>query len=581
MRSTLRTGLTLVVIFLLFLALNLVWTAKLPELRWDFTQHQIHTLSPPTQNLLMSLEAPLDLYYFNAHNNPKRTHALNRYGKRIEDLLREYEKTAKGMINLHLIEPAPFSEDAYKAALYGLDDQTGFLGLIGNRAGHGAQRIGAFSLDREPLLEYEINHLIYQLQHPEPRTIGLLSGLNMGESAGRLMGELQRHFDLINLEPALEQVPASIKTLMVVQPRALPYRTLYAIEQFTLRGGRLLMFIDPISEHGAGALPANSRLDEMLTAWGIQVFPDKLLIDHLYASSVITGAGKPAVRHPARLNLPREAMSSSDISSWKLNTVTVSSSGALSPRTKSRTTFTPLLQSSWQSALLETDRFASALKFDALSDEISPHVQRHTLAARIEGPAYSAFPNGIKGQPPGLQKAERIHVVVVADTDLLMDEVANTAPGGNAQFILNTLDNLSVPDPLASLRPRMVTNNPPRALHTMRDKAAQAYREKATELERRLQRTEQEWQLLTPPANSLGTQAVDPNIQLQALNKERLRLPMELHALKAQTYKPVHRLELMIKLGLIAAVPLTLCLIAWAVWLRQQHRRSQPYSLLY
>jgi len=56
---------------------------------------------------------------------------------------------------------------------------------------------------------------------------------------------------------------------------------------------------------------------------------------------------------------------------------------------------------------------------------------------------------------------------------------------------------------------------------------------------------------------------------------------MELHALKAQTYKPVHRLELMIKLGLIAAVPLTLCLIAWAVWLRQQHRRSQPYSLLY
>ncbi|WP_348737752.1 Gldg family protein [Pseudomonas rhodesiae] len=580
MRSTLRTGMTLVVIFLLFLALNLVWTAKLPELRWDFTQYKIHTLSPPTQDLLVSLEVPLDLYYFNAHNNPKRTYALNRYGKRIEDLLREYEKAARGMINLHLIEPAPFSEDAYKAALYGLDDQTGFLGLIGNRAGHGAQRIGAFSMDREPLLEYEINHLIYQLQHPEPRTIGLLSGLDMGESAGRLMGELQRHFDLINLEPTLEQVPASIKTLMVVQPRALSYRTLYAIDQFTLRGGRLLMFIDPISEYGAGALPTNSRLDEMLTAWGIRVFPDKLLIDHLYASSVVTGPGKPAVRHPARLNLPHEAMNPSDISSWKLNTVTVSSSGALSPRMKSRTTFTPLLQSSWQSALLETERFASALKFDALTDEMSQHAQRHTLAARIEGPAYSAFPNGIKGQPPGLQKAERIHVVVVADTDLLMDEVS-TAPGGNMMFILNTLDNLSMLEPLASLRPRVVTNPAPSALHTMRDRAAQSYREKATELERRLQRTEREWQLLTPPTTSLGTQAVDPNTQLQALNKERLRLPMELHALKTQAYESVHRLELMIKLGLIVTVPVTLCLIAWGLWLRQQRRRTQPRSLLY
>ncbi|WP_348748589.1 Gldg family protein [Pseudomonas rhodesiae] len=581
MRSTLRFGMTLAVIFLLFLALNLVWTAKLPQFRWDLTQHKIHTLSPPTQGFLASLEAPLDLYYFNAHNNPKRTYALNRYGKHIEDLLREYEKTARGMINLHLIEPAPFSEDAYKASLYGLSDQAGFLGLIGNRAGHGAQRIEAFSLDREPLLEYEINHLIYRLQHPEPPKIGLLSGLALGESAGRLMGELQRHFDLINLDPALEQLPASINTLMVVQPRALSYRTLYTIEQFVLRGGRLLMFIDPISEHGSGALPTNSRLDEMLAAWGIQVFADKLLIDQLYASSVITGAGTPAVRHPARLNLPREAMNPSDISSWKLNTVTVSSSGALSPRTKSRTTFTPLLQSSWQSALLETDRFASALKIDALTDEMSQHAQRHTLAARIEGPAYSAFPNGIKGQPPGLQKAERIHVVVVADTDLLMDKVASTAPGGNTLFILNTLDNLSMLEPLASLRPRVVTNNAPSALNTMRDRAAQVYREKATELEQHLQRTEQEWQLLTPPAASLGTQTVDPNIQLQALNKERLRLPMELHALKTQAYESVHRLELMIKLGLIVAVPLTLCLIAWGLWLRQQHRRTQPRSLLY
>lgn len=171
-------------------------------------------------------------------------------------------------------------------------------------------------------------------------------------------------------------------------------------------------------------------------------------------------------------------------------------------------------------------------------------------------------------------------MVVVADTDLLMDEVS-TAPGGNMMFILNTLDNLSMLEPLASLRPRVVTNPAPSALHTMRDRAAQSYREKATELERRLQRTEQEWQLLTPPTTNLGTQAVDPNTQLQALNKERLRLPMELHALKTQAYESVHRLELMIKLGLIVTVPVTLCLIAWGLWLRQQRHRTQPRSLLY
>ncbi|TFY92263.1 ABC transporter [Pseudomonas nabeulensis] len=575
MRSALRTYLTLAVIALLFLAFNLVWIPKLPDVMWDFSRQNVHTLSPAARQLLTSLEHPLDLYYFNASHAPERSYALNRYGKRIEDLLKQYEKAAKGMINLHIIEPAPFSEDAYKAELFGLDDKAGFLGLIGTRAGQGAQRIESFNLDREPLLEYEIGHLIYKLQHPERPVVGLLPGVPMEESAGRLMKELHRHFDLATLDSTIVYVPAQIKTLMVVHPQALSEQALYAVEQFVLRGGKLIAFIDPVSEIGADTPLLSSRLDELLAAWGIHMPRDKLLVDKLYGASAIAGAGKPVVRHPAVLNLPRQAMNTHDISTWKLDTVTVSSSGALFPHKKSQTTFTPLLHSSVQSALIDTTLFS-----DATASGPSPDtLQRHVIAARIEGLGHSAFPEGFAGTAPALQKTANIHVVVVADTDLLADTFNNGAADSNALFILNTLDNFSAPDVLASIRPRAVAQKSPTALQTMRNAAELAYREQAVELEQRLLQTEQEWRLLSPQGVPLGTQAVDSTTQLQALNKERLRLPMELHALQVEAYAQVHRLEQSIKLVLILAIPLTLCLVSWLVFLSQLKRRSRAGSL--
>ncbi|AZF04473.1 Gldg family protein [Pseudomonas sp. R5-89-07] len=577
MRSALRMGMTLIVISLLFLATNLVWINKLPNTRWDVSQQKIHTLSPSTRQLLATLEGPLDLYYFNSLSAPKRSRIVKRLGQRIEDVLQEFEAAADGMINLHVIDPIPFSEDAYKASLFGLDDTQGYLGLIGTRGGQSTQRIEVFNPDDEPLLEYQISHLIHKLMHPQRSNVGLLSGLPLNQSAGHLVEQMRGHFNLMELAPKITQVPASIDSLMVVQPRALAEQTLYAIEQFVLRGGKLMVFIDPVSEMGTETVSVDSRLEGLLTTWGVRMPANQLLVDSLYASSASLGPDMPTVLHPARLKLPRQAMTAHDISTWKLNSLSVSSSGALLRTRKSRTTFTPLLQSSWQSAMMDAGRFASMTEFDSLIEQASTSGQRHVIAARLEGPAYSAFPDGLAGQPPGLQKAAHIEVVVVADTDLLADAVSQTTANSNVQFVLNTLDNLAAPAELANIRPRIG----PRSLSTlepMRQAAAQAYQEKAAELERRLERTEQAWQRLNPPAIRLGVQAVDTNTQLQALNKERLRLPIELHALKTQAYAPLHRFKRNVKLLMTATVPLVLCLIAWVRYRCLCRRRWPPVA---
>lgn len=467
------------------------------------------------------------------------------------------------MINLHIINPAHFSEDAYKAGLYGLNNKHGFLGLISTRDGLAAQRIESFSPDREALLEYEISHLITQLLRPGPPAVGLLSGLPTQETIEPLRRDLHRHFDLMELEPSADHVPSRIKTLMLVHPRRLSEQTLYAVDQFVLGGGKLLMFIDPLSEQLSKDAPSPSPLDGMLTSWGVNIQGGKILIDSTYALP----------EHPlTTLTLPRRAMTTNDVSTWKLDSVTVSSSGALTPTVNSQTRFTPLLQSSEQSVLVGADEPDS---------EVPLRGERHVIAARIEGPAYSAFPDGVGEQLPGLQKATQIHVVIVADTDLLSEDPESSANNSNNLFVLNTLDNLAAPDELSSIRPRTDANRSLQVLEAKRNAAANAYQTQANELVRRLAQTEKEWQRLNPPATALGTEPVDTSTQLQALNKERLRLPMELHALKTQAYASVNRLERNLKLLIIVPVPALLGLVAWGLYLWNRRRRVIPHSAFY
>ena len=559
MQSALRTGITFIVILLLFLAFNLVWVFKLPDLRWDLSQQKTHTLSPAVLQLLSSLEAPLDFYYFHSRTPPKQKH----YGKRVEEKLKAFEKSANGMINLRIINPAHFSEDAYKAGLYGLDNKHGFLGLIGTRDGLTAQRIESFSPDREPLLEYEISHLITQLLRPGPPVVGLLSGGQAQEAIEPLRRELHRHFDLMELEPSADHVPSRIKTLMLVHPRRLSEQTLYAVDQFVLGGGKLLMFIEPLSEQTSKKTSSPSPLDGMLTSWGVNMQSDKVLIDSTYALP----------EHPlTTLTLPRRAMTTNDVSTWKLDSVTVSNSGALTPTVKSQTRFTPLLQSSEQSVLVGADEPDS---------EVPLRGERHVIAARIEGPAYSAFPDGVGEQLPGLQQAMQIHVVVVADTDLLSEDPDSSANNSNNLFVLNTLDNLAAPDELSSIRTRTDANSSLQVLEARRKAAENAYQTQANDLVRQLAHTEKEWQRLNTPATALGTEPVDTSTQLQALNKERLRLPMELHALKTQAYASVHRLERNLKLLIIVPVPALLGLVAWGLYLWNRRRREIPHAAFY
>ena len=590
-------GVTLIVIALLFLAFNLVWALKLPNYRLDLSEKKIYTLSPSTDALLAELETPMDLYFFNA-SHPRKSEALKSHGEYIALLLKAYESASKGNITLHLIDPEPFSEDEYKAQLLGLDSKQGLFGLIGTRANQEPQKIERFDPAQVEFLEYEISHLIHNVARQEQPVIGLISGLAMNGSRNernqeiapqwQLLKEIRSHFNLMSLGSDISRIPGNVRTLMVVQPARLPQQTLFAIDQFVLAGGKLMMFVDPLDDLDSTA--DTSGQQNLLAAWGVQMQANKVLADSRYATPVVLAVGQPPIRHPGALTLPRETMAQHDISTWGVDSVTLLNSGTLTPLKKSRTTFTPLIQSSGQASTFDGTRFAQQDAFDTMISEAATRGRQNVIAARIEGPAYSAFPEGINGQEAAVKKAARIHVVLVADTDLLSDRIwlaTRTANGqkalrsGNARFVLNTLDNLAASDALSAISPRASDQQQPGLLDRLRNEAEQSYRKKATLLEQRLDQAEKEWQSLNTPSLISGSQAISSNTMLQALNKERLRLRMELHTLKKDAYKNVRQLELIVMLLSIITVPLIVSLLGLGIFISQRRRHHPPTAAFY
>ncbi|SUD30197.1 gliding motility ABC transporter auxiliary component-like protein [Pseudomonas fluorescens] len=589
-------GVTLIVIALLFLAFNLVWVLKVPNYRLDLSDDKIHTLSPSTEALLATLEVPMDLYFFNS-SQPRKSEALNRHGEYIAMLLKAYESAAKGNITLHLIDPRPFSEDEYKAEVLGLDSRHGLFGLIGTRANQEPQKIQRFDPTRARFLEYEISRLIHNVARQEQPTIGLISGLPMEGSRDdrnqeiappwQLLKEIRSQFNLMSLGSDIPSIPEHVKTLMVVQPALLPERTFFAIDQFVLGGGKLMMFIDPLNEPNSAAGTSNQK--NLLAAWGLQMPANKVLTDSLFATPVVLTNNQLPVRHPGALTLTKAAMAQNDISSWNIDSVTLLNPGTLIPLKNSRTSFIPLLRSSAQASTFDGQRFAQPATFDAMLQEATTHGSSQVIAARLEGSAYSAFPDGINGQKAPLQKATNIHVVVVADTDLLSDRVwlatrnadrQKMPRSDNARFVLNTLDNLAAPPPLSAISPSTHERQPSGLLDTLRKDAAQAYAKKAVLLEQRLEQAEKEWQLLNT-LSSLPSEASASNKILQALNKERLRLRMELHTLKKEAYRNVRKIERSVSLLTIVSMPLLVSLLGLWIFIGRRRHQHPPAAAFY
>ncbi len=607
MKRIIHSGSGLLLIALAFLAFNMVAGLGLPNARLDLTEQKLYTISEGTERILAGLDEPVNLYLFYSDNVSRDLVPVRNYARRVTEMLRAYERAAGGKIRLEVIDPEPFSEDEDRAAEFGLHavplQQGGdklYFGLAGTNALDDVQTIPFFPLDQEEFLEYEISRLVQSLAKPQRPVVGVLSGLQMDGGFNPLTGQagtpwmimeqIRQQFALKSLQAGIDRIPDEVSVLLLVHPRQLPQPTLYAIDQFVLRGGKLLAFVDPFSEADSGGMTGQgnaSDLEPLFKAWGLRLRPGEMLVDGSYAMAVGMGAEQRPVRHPAWLSLPRAALDREDVTTAALENLTVASAGILEPVEGAKTRFTPLLHSSEYAMPMDAQRLAMLRDPQELLRDLEPTGERYALAARISGPAQSAFPDGIEGQKDGLKGAENINLIVVADTDLLADRMwvevqdffGQRIPqpfADNAGFAINALDNLAGSDALISVRSRGRFSRPFVVVENLQRQAEARFREQEEILNQRLAQTEQRLAELQQGDNPEQVLELTPEQQatVQQFLQEKLAIRKELREVRYRLNADIEALGRSLKFVNIGLVPLLLTVAVIGLWLLRRRRTA-------
>ena len=601
-----RLGLTaLAVIFLVGVTL----ISLLPGMRLDLTENQLYTLSDGTKKVLGSIPEPVNVYLFFSDKATADIPQLRTYAGRVQEMLEEFASRSNGKLKVTVIDPLPFSDEEDRATEFGLrpinlgnNADPIYFGLAATNSVGDDEIIPFLDPAKESFLEYELAKLTYTLAKPKKPLVGLLSSLPM--TAGFdpmtqqirqpwvIADQLRQLFDLRVLEPGFETLEADIKVLLLVNPKNLPAGTVYAIDQFILRGGRALVLVDPFAEIDQGsaedpmatAVGEDSGLGKLFAAWGVSVDRGSIVGDDRYALTVSGRDGEP-VRHLGIIGIGKDGLSQDDVITSGLSLVNVAFAGHITGSEDAAAEVTPLIQSSDKAALIPTAQLAMASDPGLLRTDFDPSGERYTLAARITGKVPSAFPGDAR--PGHISVAtESANVVLVADADLVADRMwvqtqdvlgqrLSTAFANNADLVVNALDNLLGSSDLISIRSRATFQRPFTRVQELGREAETRFRSAEERLQTELEETESRLGELQASRKDQGTSILSPQQEgeIERFQAQRLELRKELRQVQRDLDQDIEKLGATLKALNVALVPLIISLVS--LILLQLRRRTR------
>jgi ABC-type uncharacterized transport system involved in gliding motility auxiliary subunit len=616
-----RAGLALVAIALLLVAGNAL-VGRYGSVRLDLTSERLYTLAKGTRQTLAKLDEPITLRLYFSNRLGDRVPAFGVYQQRVRELLEQYVAGAKGKLRLEVYDPIPFSDAEDRAVAYGLqavplNDQgeSVYFGLAGTNSTDDQQVIAFFHPERERFLEYDITRMVHTLARPKRTVVGLMTSLPLvvdptaplqgkpGEPLA-VIAQLKQVDDVVNLSPDIDAIPKNIDVLMLVHPQHLSETTQFAIDQFVLKGGKALVFVDPYSEiqaalpsphseAGAGAPPA-SDLEKLFKAWGLTMLPGMVAGDRTNARRVavpVPGAAPRAMDYVAWLDLPKTGLNRDDPITADLSHIALASAGILQPLNGAKTRFDPLLTTSLDAAKIPVDKVKGLPDVAALLAEFRPEQRQNTLAAHITGDAPTAFPDGkpggaAEGTEALKQSAQPINIVVVADTDLLDDRFwAQTQNfygrrvvepiANNGDFVANAIEVLAGGQDLVDLRSRGTVSRPFEVVERIQRSAEDRYAAEQRSLEDKLKQTQAKLRAASENSGNANAAAADQAKEIERFRTDMLATRQQLRQVQAALRQDIEHLKILLEFFNIALMPIVV-IAAAAVIAALRARRRRP-----
>ncbi len=595
----------LIALAILFIGVTVLINFVLRGARIDLTESKLYSIAPGTERILESLQEPVNLYFFFSQDASSQSPPIRAYAQRVRELLEEMSERADGKLRLHVIDPEPFSEDEDRAAEFGLQavpigayGENLYLGLAGTNSTDGRETIAFFLPEKEEFLEYDVASLIYRLGNPQRPMVGLMSWLPVDASFDQMTGQMRDGWasiaqlrDLFTMQTIATDVPSipeEVSVLLVVHPKNLSPSTLYAIDQFVMRGGKLIAFVDPqaesdpLAQQMAGAPGMrSSSLTQLFDAWGIAYDPNQIVGDRELGLTVPLRQGERPQQHIAIIGFNRDSMNAQDVVTSSLNSINAMTVGALSKKDGATITFEPVIQSSANAMLLPTARIANLQDADSLLAGFKATGERYAIAARIRGKLTSAFPNGAPASeggpasttPPLTETKGDANLLVVADTDILADllwiRTQNVfgqrivmAMANNGDFVSNALDNLAGSADLISIRGRQSFFRPFTRVDALRQRADDQLRAKEQELDGELRETERKIAALQAGRSTQGSLTLSPEqeAEVERFQQERVRIRKELREVRRSLDVEIERLGTALKFWNILFIPILIAI---------------------
>ena len=608
---------------LLLIAFNFL--ASRAAVRVDLTEGKLFTLSDGTRKILSKLDAPVKVRLYISQGDNAMPVQLKSFAQRVDDLLREFKSVAGANLTIEKYNPKPDSDEEEAAQLDGIEAQTlgsgeqFYLGLTASRLDR-KESIGGINPQRERLLEYDLIRAIARVASTTRPVVGVMSALPVMGAPFNMMsrqpsepwvlaGEIKRDFDVRNVPFSTETIDPAIKTLLLIHPRDISERTEYALDQFVLRGGKLIAFVDPHMHFDqqpnpmmpmAAGQPGQSSLPRLFKAWGVGMEGGKVLADVGYAS----GAGQRLT--PTILTLNRGALNRDDVATSQIETLLLAFSGAFDIKPVAGLAVSELMKSTPNNMFV--DSIVATLSGDTAMKGFVPSNKSLPLAVRIGGKFKTAFPEGAPAAPPSkdekpaapaaAQLKEAVaenSVVLVADADMLADGAAveiQTIFGqrvvvpsnGNLAFAQGLLEQGTAGDDLSTLRSRTSIFRPLTVVREMETEAQKQYFGKIKAMEDDMQQTTEKMQKLQRPsgdAKSAQILTAEQQGELDRFKKRILQTRRELKDLRKDLRQDAEALQFWTKVVNIATVPLLVTLFGIGLALRTRRRavrRAAPVS---
>jgi ABC-type uncharacterized transport system involved in gliding motility auxiliary subunit len=587
----LYSAIGLVALFLILIAVNFL-VSRAP-VRVDLTDGNLYTLSEGTKKILRNLPAPVKvkLYLSQGEGVPV---PLRSFAQRVEDVVREFKSVAGSNLIIERYNPKPDSEEEDAAQLDGIEPQqlvSGeqfYLGIAVNQLDR-KQAIPAVSPQRERLLEYDLVRAIARVGSAERPKIGLMAGLPvLGEKFNpftrqssepwALANELKRDFEVKEVPLMAKEIDKDLNVLLLIHPRDVPPQTEYLLDQFVMRGGKLIAFVDPYAYFDQGPqmpgmppMPSSSSLPTLFKAWGIAFDPNKVVSD------VVFGSGSGARYTPTVLSLNRTALNRDDVVTSQLETLLYAFGGAF--QIKSDLKVTELIKSSPNSMLV--DNMNATKSGDEATRSFKPSGTPMPLAVRLSGKFKTAFPDGLKENDkpvpntPALRESPDNSVILVADVDMLADGAAIDVQevfgrrivvpsNGNLALAMGMVEQFAAGNDLISLRSRAAAFRPLTVVRELEAEAQKEYFGRIQALEDEKQKTQARLQELQKAQGGAakGAQILSPEQQaeLERFKKTYIETNLALKELRKNLRQDAEALVFWTKLANIAVMPLLVAL---------------------